>query len=46
MLALTEGIDFAPVRMTALEATQGQIDGFLSQLLYKFHLEEAASMGD
>ena len=32
--------------MTALEATQGQMDGFLSQLPYKFHLEEVASVED
>ena len=28
----------------ALEATQGQIDGFFSQLPYKCHLEEVASV--
>jgi len=27
-------------RPTALEATQGEIDGFFSQLPYKCHLEE------
>jgi hypothetical protein len=30
----------------ALEATQGQMDGFFSQLLYKCHLQESASVGD
>ena len=30
----------------ALEATQGQIDGFFSHLPYKCHLEEVASVGD
>ena len=30
----------------ALEATQGQIDGFFSQLPNKCHLEEVASVGD
>ena len=30
----------------ALEATQGQMDGFFSQLPYKCHLEEVASVGD
>ena len=30
----------------ALEATQGQIQGFVSQLPYKCHLEEVASVGD
>ena len=30
----------------ALEATQGQMDGFFSQLSYKCHLEEVASVGD
>ena len=30
----------------ALEATQGQIDGIFSQLPYKCHLEEVASVGD
>ena len=31
---------------TALEATQGQMEVFFSQLPYKFHLEEVASVGD
>ena len=31
---------------SALEATQGQMDGFFSQLQYKCHLEEVASVGD
>jgi hypothetical protein len=30
----------------ALEATQGQMDGFFSQLPYKHHLEEAAFVED
>ena len=30
----------------ALEATQGQMDGFFSQFPYKFPLEEVASVGD
>jgi len=30
----------------ALEATQGQMDGFFSQLPYKCHLEEVATLGD
>ena len=30
----------------ALEVTQGQMDGFLSQLPFKCHLEEVASVGD
>ena len=30
----------------ALEATQGQMDGSLSQLPYKCHLEEVASVGN
>jgi len=29
-----------------LEATQGQMDGFFSQLPYKCYLEEVASVGD
>ena len=29
-----------------LEATQGQMDGFFRQLLYKCYLEEVASVGD
>ena len=29
----------------SLEATQGQIDGFFSQLPHKFHLGEVASVG-
>jgi len=32
--------------LAAMEATQGQIDGFFSQLPYKCHLEEVASVGD
>ena len=35
-----------PTRPSALEATQGQMDGFFSQLPYKCHLEEVASVGD
>ena len=31
---------------SALEATQGQMDGFFSQLPYKCHLEKVASVGD
>ena len=31
---------------SALEATQGQMDGFSSQLPYRCHLEEMASVGD
>ena len=31
---------------TVLEATQGQMGGFFSQLPYKCHLEEVASVGD
>jgi hypothetical protein len=30
----------------ALEATQGQMDGFSNQLPYKSHLEDVASVGD
>jgi hypothetical protein len=30
----------------ALEATQGQMDGFSGQLPYKYHLEEVVSAGD
>ena len=30
----------------ALEATQGQMDGFFSPLPYECHLEEMASVGD
>ena len=32
-------------RASVLEATQGQIDGFFSQLPYKCHLFEVASVG-
>ena len=28
------------------EATQGQIDGFISQLPYKYHQNRVASVGD
>ena len=31
---------------SALEATQGQIDSFFSQLPYKCYLKEVASVGD
>jgi len=30
----------------ALEATQGQMDGFFSQLPYKFHQSRVTSVGD
>ena len=32
--------------VTALEATHGQMNGFFSQLPYKCHIEEVASVGD
>ena len=32
--------------LPALEATQGQMDGFLSQLPYKRHQNRVASLGD
>ena len=32
--------------ISALEPTQGRMDGFISQLPCKFYLEEAASLGD
>ena len=34
------------IRPIAALATQGQMDGFFSQLLYKCYLEEVASVGD
>jgi len=34
----------APDAHTALEATQGQMDGFFSQLPYRCYLEEVASV--
>ena len=33
-------------RWAALEATQGQMDGFCSQLPYQCYLEEVASVGE
>jgi hypothetical protein len=36
----------AETRRTALEATQGHMDGFFGQLPYKCHLEEVVSVGD
>ena len=33
-------------QVSALEATQGQMNGFCGQLLYEYHLEEVASMED
>ena len=38
--------DFSMVVVPTLETTQGQMDGFLSQLPYKYHLEEVTSVGD
>ena len=35
-----------PLKPTALEATHGQMDDFFSQLPFKYHLEEGASVGD
>jgi len=32
--------------LSALEATQGQMDGFFSELPFKCYLEEVASVGD
>ena len=32
--------------LAALVATQGQISGFVSQLPYRCHLKEVASVGD
>ena len=32
--------------LSALEATQGQIDNFFGRLPYKYNLEEVAFMGD
>ena len=40
-----EGKDDVPPSAT-LEATQGQMDSFFSQLPYKRHIEEVASVGD
>jgi hypothetical protein len=34
------------VTTNSLEAHQGQMDGLFSQLPYKCHLEEVASVGD
>ena len=36
----------AEVPYPALEATQGQIDGFFNQFPHKCYLEEVASVGD
>ena len=33
-------------QVTTLEATQGHIDGFFSQLPYKCHQNRVASLGD
>jgi len=38
--------DAVCMRGAALEATQGHMHGFFSQLPYKCHLEEVASVGD
>ena len=40
---LLEGDDLA---LSTLETTQGQMHGFLSQLPYRYNLEEVASAGD
>ena len=36
----------ATIVAAALEATQGQMDGFFRQLPYKCHLQKVASVGD
>ena len=41
-----EGPKESQRREAALEATQGQMNGVSSQLPYKCHLEEVASVGD
>ena len=46
VLTLITAAEGKPCRSSTLEATQGQIDGFLSQLPFKFYLPEAASVGD
>ena len=38
--------DFGNQNISALEATQGQLDDFFSQIPCKCHLEEVASVGD
>ena len=37
---------FHYLKVSALEATQGQIDGFFSRITCKCHLKEVASVGD
>ena len=34
------------LRGATMEATQGQMDGFLSQLSYTYHLEKVTYVGD
>ena len=47
-VSLTRRHQLRPVisPLTTQEATQGQIDGFLSQLSYKCHQNRVASLGD
>ena len=40
------GFDHSGSHKAALEATQGQMDGFVSQLPYKCHQNRVASVGD
>ena len=41
-----DGFDGGDGQLPALEATQGQMDGFFRQLLYKCHLEVLESVAD
>jgi len=40
VLTLGAGVEAWYLLLPALEATQGQIDGFYSQFPYKYHLED------
>ena len=44
--SVKQGKANAPSCLSALEATQGQMDCFFGQLPYTCHLEEVASVGD
>jgi hypothetical protein len=43
---LKDKTNLGPLQSSTLETTQGQIDGFFSQIPFKFYLPEVASVED
>ena len=43
---MVAGVGFYTINPAAQEATQGQTDGYFSQLPFKYYLPEVASVGD